>query len=643
MFSATAQAGNGGNGGGGNGGTVRLVTTGGTITSNGESVDIEAGGVSGDAGIGGTGQGGGANGANGGFTGTLGGLVAIEALNGTGNRGQIALGNTSIAASGDIAGRIELRAEGDLSFAGLDAEALGFAPPTNNDTDTAPAGIFVALNGGTISSQGDVRLTTASSVGVYAQSNGILDVDGVLTIDSGDQVDIRHDAREGTAPTIRASDSVIVTALNSISAAAGSTLGAGDALSLTTTGPTGSIGVDRLDAIGDITISSNGAVSVEHAEAGNDFTATAGSFRTGLNSIITGGDIVITSPGAVDLGNSTAGGFVQVQGQSIVFNNVDAGLTVNLSAAGDTAGAEGIRGGSISAGEDINLFANSIALTGSVTGDASFFAFGIGGAVAVNEADVDGTISIFSAGDMTGTFVAGGDIFLNSDANITASARANGGYVDRNGIATQGNLFVDAGGNVTLTDSLAGRMFGVNSGGAATITGATAGEDMLVRAGTTASLTGVEAGDNLTVLAVGDIIADGASTTGAGADTHNLGYSVGSSGGVFTIGVGEGASATDGADIVMTSSAGAIDAAALSAGDDILLTAATSIAVNGATTLGLGITGGDSSVRTQGGATTLGNVDAFSDVIVDAAGAATLDGPVAAGRDVTINLSLIHI
>lgn len=644
VFSATAQAGNGGNGGGGNGGTIRLVTTGGTISSNGEAVDIDTTGESGAAGVGGAGQGGGSNGANGGISGTRGGLVAIEALNGESGLGRITLGATNISASGDIAGRVELRSEGELSFAGLDAEVLGFAAPTNNDTDEAPAGIFVALNGGTISSQGDVTLTTDSSVGVYAQSNGILDVDGVLTIDAGDQVDIRHDAREGTAPTIRASDSVIVTALNSISAAPGSTLGAGDALSLTTSGVTGSIGVDRLDAVGDISIASNGAVSVEHAEAGNDFTATAGSFRTGLNSIITGGDITITSPGAVDLGNSSAGGFVQVQGQSIVFNTIDAGLTVNLSASGDMAGAEGIRGASIDAGGDISLFANSIALTGNVTGTGSFFAFGIGGPVAVNNADVDGTISIFSDGDMTGTYVSGGDIRLNSNANINVSARANGGYVDPSGVGTaNGDLFVEAVGNATLTNSAAARMFGVNSGGAATITGGTAGEDMLVRAGTTASLTGVTAGDDLTILAVGDITANDARTTGAGGDTRTLAYAVGSSGGVFTISVGEGTSSTNGADIVMASSAGAIDAAALSAGDDILLNAANSIAVNGATTLGLGITGGDSSLRTQGGTTTLGNVDAFSDVIVDAAGAANLDGPVAAGRDVTINAASVTL
>ncbi len=639
---ANNQGGNGGNGGSGTGGTVRLIATGGTISSNAEAIDITANGISGEAGIGGMGQGGGANGANGTLSATRGGVVVIETSAGASGPGQIDLGLTNIAASGDIAGRIELRAGGNITLAGLDARALGSAAPTNNDTDTALAGIFIAPTGGTIASQGDVTLTTDGSVGVYARSNGIVDVDGSLTINAGDQIDIRHDVREGEAATLRASDSLIATAATSISAAPGSLLGAGGALSLTVTGPTGTIGVDRLAGV-DISLNSAGAASVEHAEAANDFNATAGSFRTGLNSIITGGDIVIASPGAVDLGNSTAGGFVQVTGQSIIFNNIDAGLSVGLSANGTAAGAEGIRGGSITAGADINLFANSIALAGTVTGAGSFFASGSGGAVAVNEADVDGSIAIFSAADLSGTYVAGGDIFLNSGADIAASAQANGGYIDGNGNATQGNLFVIAAGDAALTDSSAGRMFGVNAGAAASVDGGTAGEDILILAGTTANLTDVTGGDDITVRAPGNITAQNVRTTGAGADTHILDFSMASGSPTFTIGMGEGTEGTNGADIIMASTTGAINAAALSAGDDILLNAANSIAVDGATTLGLGTTDGDSSIRTQGGATTLAGVDSFSDVVVDAAGLANLAGGVAAGRNATINAQDVMI
>src|SRR3546814_11073249 len=64
-----------------------------------------------------------------------------------------------------------------------------------------------------------------------------------------------------------------------------------------------------------------------------------------------------------------------------------------------------------------------------------------------------GAISLFAAYGLTGNFVAGGNISLNSEGNIDASAQANGGYVDANGLATEGNLFVVAAGDAALTDS----------------------------------------------------------------------------------------------------------------------------------------------------------------------------------------------
>lgn len=642
-FGAGNVGGDGGLGGGGVGGSVRLVADGGTITTAGEPLEID---VSGQSGIGGTGglAGGGGSlpGSNGGFAGTAGGRVNIDARTTSAGAGLIDLGNTNIFASGDTAGRVEIRSDSRVNFTSLDVEVLGLADPTNNDTDTAPTGIFLGANGGAIEA-GSLSLITDGSIGLYAQGNGHVSVAETAQLRAVDQVDIRHDQRGANdAPTLETTDDLAIVAGTSISGAAGSLLAAGGTLSLTGEGLGATIGVDRLDAT-DIAINGSGAASVEHAEAVNDFTASAGSFRTGLNSIITGGDITITSPGAVDLGNSSAGGFVQVTGQSIVFNNVDAGLNVNLFADGTAAGAEGIRGGSINAGGDTTLFGNSIALTGTVTGTGSFFAFGTGGAVAVNNADVDGTISIFAADDLTGTYVAGGNIFLNSNANINASAQANGGYVDGNGILAEGNLFVVAAGDAALTNSSAGRMFGVSAGGAAAVNGGTAGEDILILAGTTANLTNVAGGDDITVRAPGNITAINVRTTGTGADTHILDFSTASGSPTFTIGTGEGTQGINGADIVMASTAGAIDATALSAGDDILLNAAGSIAVNGATTLGLGTTGGDSSIRTQGGATTLSGLDAFSDVVVDAAGLANLTGLVAADRDIMINAQDVRL
>src|SRR3546814_16903624 len=76
-----------------------------------------------------------------------GGRVVIETAGGASGPGQIDLGPTSIAANGVFAGRIELRADGNISFAGLTAEAFGLAAPPHNDTATALAGLFIAPTG----------------------------------------------------------------------------------------------------------------------------------------------------------------------------------------------------------------------------------------------------------------------------------------------------------------------------------------------------------------------------------------------------------------------------------------------------------------------------------------------------------------
>jgi len=354
-------------------------------------------------------------------------------------------------------------------------------------------------------------------------------------------------------------------------------------------------------------------------------TASAGNIGGGnINAF---DNLTLTASGAVTTtGTLRSGQATSINGDSIAFAAIDAGSTVNLSAA------NAITGTNIAAGGDITVFGDSIGLTGAVTGDASLFAFGLGGPVAVNQTNVAGTISIFADGDLTGTFVAGGDVRLNSNANITASATANGGYVDFNGGATQGNVFVEAAGDAALTNSAAARMFGVNAGGSATLTGASAGEDMLVIAGTNATLSGVTAGDDVEVRAVGALTATGVSATGTGADTATLGYLAGNG---FTISQGEGVSATNGADVFLTAG-GAIAASTLSAADDILVTTTGALAINGATTLGQGVTGGSSDIRTQGGDTTLAGINSFTDVLVTATGTLAATGTVTAGRNIAI-------
>ncbi len=627
--------GNGGTGGAGTGGTVLLNARGGTITSNGESVDINVNGVSGEGGLGGEGTGG--SGGNGGGVVDGGGTVFIEASAGDSGAGLVDLGNTVINANGFIGGRIVIRSESTVNMASLDASAQGFANPTSGDLEEAASGIFLAANGGTIATAGAMTLTTDSSVGIYNEGTGQVSADGDLTIDAGDQIDIRHATRGGNAaPSITATGNLTANAVNGISGAAGSLIAADGTLALTASA--GPINVDRLDSGNDIVIAAAGAVSVEHAEAVNDFIASGASFRTGLNSIITGGDILVTSPGAVDLGNSTAGGQVQATGQSILFNTIGAGGSVFLTATGNTAGAEGIGGGSIDAGGDIVLNATRIGITGTVTANGSLFAVGSTGPVAIALAEVEDDISIFAGGDLTGTYNAEGDISLTSTANINASANATGFQSSSSGPPIASSVFINAGGDVTLNDNSATGMFGVNAGGAVTMNGGTIGEDLLVQAGTTATVTGITAGDDILITAPGGIVATGLVTTGSGPDGRSLVFapSSPSAPALFQI----VASPPDGSNIVLTAAAGDIAASNLNAAANLTATAAGVISATGPLRAGgnIALTAASAELATL--VTPVGEriatVDAGGNVTIAVTGAVT-GGVVRAGGNIGID------
>ncbi|KQZ65400.1 hypothetical protein ASD67_03080 [Sphingopyxis sp. Root1497] len=688
------SGGDGGLGGAGSGGLVHLVANGsGSISSSGAPVSIAVGGTSGAGGAGGVGSGG--DGAGNAFTGTIGGRVQIETFGNGTAAGTITLGDTTIDANGDVAGRIELRSAGTIQMASLTANAFGGTSLTNNDTDVAPHGIFLGVTNGLIQTDGAVALNTDGSVGVYAQGTGQLNAGGALTVNAGDQVDIRHDFRTGTAPTIQSGTSASFTAVNSIRSAPGSLVSAGTSLFMNATGTNSAIDVDSLDAQtltlllategrinvygtttsgddltanardevainaatagDDISLTGNtivagrlvttgtgldsevdgsniffstvSAASVDHAEADNDFTADVGSFATGPNSIITGGDIDINAVGAVDLGNSTAGGFVAVDGQSIVFDTIGAGTTVTLNATGTAPGAEGILGNGITAGDNVALFGNTIRINDSVVTSASLFASSSGGNARLS-ATTDGDIVINSAGDIAGNYAAGGNVSLTAATNITAQANAAGTYVGPNG-PSEGYLFVNAAGDANLlAGSSAATMIGVAAGTNANVDGATAGEDLYVVAGNTATVTNSLAGDDLIVTGTCCVIVDNVSTTGAGPDGRSLILAPSSAGGpdMWQIQTGP----TDLSNIVLTASAGTIDASNAVAFDNLTATASNVVRTTNTIRSGLVTT-------ITGSALDLESVTAGTDIILTStSGGIGAIGALSAGHDLTI-------
>jgi hypothetical protein len=617
-------------------------------------------------------------------------VVAGGSLTATATGGNIAVRNAS---SG---GNMIFNAAGTIDGAALTSGGTMLLTATGaiTLTDDASAVQRIQIDGDSIdaadvtSSNGNIALTANDG----AVATGAIGSPGLIQVFATDAITAAGDIAAGTNVELRGGSIavgnvtgdlglVFLTATDGAVTATG-TIDAGQDILIRTTGGgsfdrliagddigitgSGNVGIAFMDATGtnpapgeeegsNVAVTLTGSLVVEHGEAADDFVVNATSFRTGLNSIIAGGDIDITTAGASDLGNSTAGANIFVDAQSIAFNRLDAQGRVEMTASGTAAGAQGIDGGTIIAGDNpFSLDGVSVRLTGNsiavdrIESALSLAASGTGGTVRIDQALVGGNIGVTATGDLTGSYDAGGDIFLGSGANITATATARGGYVDPVGRDSEGNLFVNAAGNANLTNSGAARMFGVNAGQAASITtdaagqaaGIATGEDVLVIAGTTANLVGVTAGDDITVRANGPITAQNVRTTGAGADTHALNLSAAAG---FTINVGEGSSGTDGADIVMASAGGAINAGALSAGDDILLNAAAALTLNGATTLGLGTTGGDSSIRTQSASAVLGNLNAASDIAVNASGAVGVTAPATAGRDIRITAASASI
>lgn len=577
-FGTAGPGGRGGDGGDGSGGDVRVIADGGRVI--GGRLEINVLGTRGNGGAGGNGDTG--AGAAGITAVNSGGTALLHALNG----GEIDFtADAVINASGDNAGRIELRSSGSIEFGSLIATANGAAAPTAGDIHTAPAGIFLEVADGTIAVDNDATLTTTSSIGVHGEGTGAFTIGGVLGLTAGDQIEIRHTGRVGDATTIQATGGVIAQAAAAIDATSDSLIGTDGNLSVIVTGANGTIDLGRVSA-NNIFLNSLGATTVEHADAVGNFTAIVGSFATGINSIITGGNINITAPGSVDLGNSSAGGSVFVESQTIAFNNVDAGTNVTLRAIGFGA-TDGITGvGGITAGENISLSGRSISIGGTVDAGESLSVVANDGDLAIALATAGGNIGVITPnGNLTGIYRAGGNVNLSAGGNIVAEADAAGTYIDSSsGLASEGYVFVDGDGDVTLTDSSAATMLAVRAGGAASITGGTAGEDIFVLAGTTATLADLTAGDDIQVQAVDGISITNAVTTGAGPDLRSVVYAPGAS--VPTPFLQIQTSTPDLADINLSAAAGNITTGNMSAANDVIVNASGAVEVTGAVTAG---------------------------------------------------------
>src|SRR3546814_12829566 len=97
--------------------------------------------------------------------------------------------------------------------------------------------IFLNAAGGSIATGGAMTLTTDSPVGVQSQGAGGVGAGADLTISAGDEIDLRPEARTGTAPTIPADGALRAHAAHGRRGGGGSPVHRGGPLSLSP--PTG--------------------------------------------------------------------------------------------------------------------------------------------------------------------------------------------------------------------------------------------------------------------------------------------------------------------------------------------------------------------------------------------------------------------
>ncbi|MDN3644928.1 hypothetical protein QWY75_01765 [Pontixanthobacter aestiaquae] len=526
--------------------------------------------------------------------------------------------NIALTSDADMTATGTLDAADDITVTATGTPRVGNAISGGN---TSIFGASVALNSGTIggnltlnATAGDIDGTGAVTVG------GAIDFDAVGNVGFGDLDaqggDFSVDAGGGVAFTSAASSNDVVitsggtikgtdvTAVNQIDLTGSAIIlrntTAGGAIDGTTTG--GDLAIDNMDSGGAIALGSAANINVDHAEAATDFIATAvGNVTTGLNSIITGGDIVISGD-LIDLGNSSAGGSVDVFGGQIDFVTLTAGSTIDLEtdivldANGGRAGNGNITGVDLTAGPG----ASALTAIGSIN--------------LLGDTAIGGNVDMVAAGDIfvADANVQGGDFTADAGGDINAVTVTASGVIDflaGNSIGVSGNITSANGVNFT---AIAGE---VSSGNILT------GGDVLIDAGTDVSLSDIALDlTSVTITAGGNVVFNDIITA------QNVGIQ---SGGAL--------------DFANINAAGDVSGTAQDGINGQTIAADGSVALSGATTTLQSVAaGGNVTSQSLVGAATIDTVTSGGTIDIDAAGLADI-GTATATFDLDIKGSSVTI
>lgn len=435
-----------------------------------------------------------------------------------------------------------------------------------------------------------------------------------------------------------------------INSGAGVTLGTVDAdATIAISGA--SLTADMLTAGEDVAIQTTGSASVTNASAGDDFMITSTSGPITLGTITTSGNglddrTVDFGYGDINFLTTPANGSridsSAIAGDITLTSLNSAGAT-NLMASGQvTGGVEGVLAGRVSAGADLSVTADQIALEEATSRTASVFLNARNATIFDGNAAVDFNADTLDAADGRLDMVdisAGRDINLSSgndiivefnldagrDIKINAGSTTPTGMVwflnpsttmagndiivnapNISGIIAKFSAGNDINLRVTNSIEFIGNV-GVTAGrdviaiaGEFVATGATAGRDILVNAGQGVSLNGL-AGDDIDVTTDGTVGGD-FKTTGLAADSEGSNITIVAGGTAF---IGD-VDAFDTLRITTGPSGGVIpslSANSLVAGEDVIISA-----------------GGDTAVGTRDVISVISGIVAGGNVLANIAG-----------------------
>ncbi len=557
-------------------------------------------------------------------------------------------GNITVTGTAQIGGSLTADALGDISINTLNTLAGGF-------TGTA---------GGTL---GFNSITSADFVDMDAEAilgTGPVDADGFVLITGRDGVTIDGFVSSGDALDIGSDEgSIDVGNLDSVGAT-------------TLLAPTGSITTGTIDAGGDLTANALGDISSGNTTSGGTVSATSTDGAVIFGTIDAAGDVALNGIG-VTTSDVESGGNVDVNANAgnAALGTIDANGAIDVVAAGSatvaalnsgtnstvTAGTVSVtNGGTVGGNLTLNATADNLDALGTFTvggaidldaaGDITFgsldaaggaFTADAGGSIDFTQASASGLVDLGAQ-----TTITGGDVSSDTSIDLDAVAGpivvgdlAADGTIDvvsgdsftANDITqTDGNLTIDAAGDVTFNNASGASGVAITTGAAGGVSGNSLASNNSVQIDTGTG--GVDLGTLTTgtagiTAAGGPIDIDDAVMTGlltASGSAVDIQSST-------DLTVDADASAGD----VQVIAQGNLDAIGTATGDVALVSLGGDTVINGASGQNVNLSAGDAL-------DVVGTVTAANALTVDANGLFTLDAT-AIGETIQVNAGDVDI